>query len=201
MDTPDNTDRLIGARVKARRVAAGLSLEALAARSGVSRAAISRIERGEASPTAQLLGRLCSGLGIDLGWLFQAESEAPQPLARRAGQPVWTDPQSGYTRRNLTPAGATSPVRMIEVTLPPGARVVFEVPTLERIVDQQIYLLEGELVRTLGEESWRLAAGDCLHLRLTTGSTFHNPGDVPARYVLALAMVETAPPLRRPPHD
>ncbi len=34
-----------------------------------------------------------------------------------------------------------------------------------------------------------------------TGSTFHNPGDVPARYVLALAMVETAPPLRSPPHD
>lgn len=200
MEHPDEADRRIGARVKALRVAAGLSLEALAARSGVSRAAISRIERGEASPTAQLLGRLCSGLGIDLGWLFQAEADAPQPLARRADQPVWTDPASGYTRRNLTPAGAVSPVRMIEVTLPPGARVVFEVPSLERVVDQQIYLLEGELVRTLGGESWRMSAGDCLHLRLSAGSSFHNPGETPARYVLALALVDT-PGARRLPHD
>lgn len=180
----------IGARVKARRFAAGLSLEALAARSGVSRAAISRIERGEASPTAQLLGRLCAGLGIDLAWLFQAEADAPAPLARRADQPVWTDPGTGYTRRNLTPPGSISPVRMIEVTLPPGARVIFDLPAADRVVDQQIYLLEGELERSLGEETWRLAPGDCLHIRLTTGSTFHNPGFVPARYVLALALVE-----------
>lgn len=190
----DVSDQLIGARVKARRIAAGLSLEGLAARSGVSRAAISRIERGEASATAQLLGRLCSGLGIDLGWLFQAEAAAPLPLARRADQPVWTDPQSGYTRRNLTPAGVASPVRMIEVTLPPGARVIFEVAQVDRVVDQQIWLLEGELERTLGEESWRLAPGDCLHLRLTTDSSFHNPGPTPARYVVALSLVETPPP-------
>lgn len=199
MDNVDPTDLAIGARVKARRIAAGLSIEALAARSGVSRAAISRIERGEASPTAQLLGRLCSGLSIDLAWLFQAEAEAPQPLACRADQPLWIDPQSGYARRNLTPAGVDSPVRMIEVTLPPGARVVFEVAQLDRIVDQQIFLLEGELVRTLGPESWRMAAGDCLHLRLTTGSSFHNPGATPARYVLALAMVEAPPSPGRSP--
>ena len=192
MDAPDSTDRLVGARVKARRLAAGLSLEALADRSGVSRAAISRIERGEASPTAQLLGRLCSGLGIDLAWLFQAEAEAPQPLARRVDQPEWTDPASGYTRRNLTPAGAVSPVRMIEVTLPAGASVVFETASLDRVVDQQIFLLEGELVRRVGGESWRLSAGDCLHVRLTTGSSFHNPGAAPARYVLALAFVDPA---------
>ncbi|MBL8588314.1 MAG: helix-turn-helix transcriptional regulator [Methylobacteriaceae bacterium] len=190
MEPVDPTDLRIGARVKARRFAAGLSLEALAARSGVSRAAISRIERGEASPTAQLLGRLCAGLGIDLAWLFQVEADAPAPLARRADQPVWTDPGTGYTRRNLTPAGSTSPVRMIDVTLPPGARVIFDLPAADRVVDQQIYLLEGELERSLGEETWRLAPGDCLHIRLTGGSTFHNPGRVPARYVLALALVE-----------
>jgi DNA-binding XRE family transcriptional regulator len=38
--------------------------------SGVSRAMISRIERGEASPTAQLLSRLCAALDLTLSAFF-----------------------------------------------------------------------------------------------------------------------------------
>jgi transcriptional regulator with XRE-family HTH domain len=187
-----DSDRALASRLKALRQSQGLSLDALAQVSGVSRAMISKIERGEASPTASLLGRLCAGLGTDLGWLFQPEAETPREVARRDEQPVWRDPETGYLRRALTPAGARSPVRMIEVELPPGARVAFESAFDVRRVDQHVFMLEGEIVRTVGARSWRLGPGDCWRATLDEPSAFHNPGETPARYLVVLAFAEPA---------
>ena len=57
-DHDTEIDRMLGQRLKAARQRHGLTLDALAERSGVSRAMISRVERGESSPTAALLVRL-----------------------------------------------------------------------------------------------------------------------------------------------
>lgn len=186
----EETDRLLAARLAALRRERGLSLDALAKASGVSRAMISRIERGEASPTAGLLGRLCAGLGTDLGWLFQPESETPQDVSRRAEQTVWRDPATGYLRRNLTPAGARSPTRVIEVELPVGARVEFDSAFDVRRVDQQVVMLHGAIERSVGDRAWRLEVGDCLHVTLDAPSSFHNPGPQVARYLVILAFAE-----------
>lgn len=183
-------DSLLANRLRALRGERGLSIEGLAKASGVSRAMISKIERGEASPTAGLLGRLCAGLGTDLGWLFQPEAETPQPVSRRGEQPEWRDPQTGYVRRNLTPAGARSPARVIEVELPAGAKVAFDSAFDVRRIDQQIVMLDGVIERRVGGESWRLGPGDCAHATLDAPSSFHNPGPGPARYLVVLTFAE-----------
>src|SRR5919198_656551 len=99
---PDLNQR-IAARVRGLRAAQGLSLDALAGKSGVSRSMISLIERGESSPTAVVLEKLAAGLGVTLASLFDApQARAPGgPVARRAQQPEWRDPTSGYVRRNV----------------------------------------------------------------------------------------------------
>jgi len=73
---------LIGQRVAERRAALRLRLEEIASRTGVSRAMISRIERGEVHASAVVLDRLCAGLGISLSALFVRDAAAP--LVRRA---------------------------------------------------------------------------------------------------------------------
>jgi len=186
----DALERLVSTRLRALRAERGLSLDALAKVSGVSRAMISKIERGEASPTAGLLGRLCAGLGADLGWLFQPDSETPQDVSRRGAQPAWRDPETGYTRRNLTPAGARSPTRVIEIELPAGARVNFDSAFDVRRVDQHVVMLEGVMERRVGERTWRLEPGDCLHVTLDQPSGFFNPGPQTARYLVILAFAE-----------
>src|SRR5438874_7435797 len=104
---PDLNQR-IAERVRELRAAQGLSLDALASKSGVSRSMISLIERGESSPTAVVLERLAAGLGVMLASLFDAPADAGQspsgPVARREDQPQWQDPASGYVRRNVSPA-------------------------------------------------------------------------------------------------
>src|SRR4051795_6493564 len=101
-DAPD-LDQRIAARVRELRAARRLSLDALAAKSGVSRSMISLIERGESSPTAVVLERLATGLGVMLASLFdapatQVPASPPSPVARHADQLQWQDPASGYLR-------------------------------------------------------------------------------------------------------
>lgn len=182
-------DRRLGARIKGLRQSRGLTLDQLAERSGVSRAMISRVERGESSPTAALLDRLCAGLGVLLSALFREEAQGG-PLARRSEQPVWTDPDSGYVRRSVSPPGTGSRLEIVEVEMPAGARVLLDAPRGGFRLDQQLWLLEGELSLTVGGRGHRLAAGDCLAMLLDGPIAFHNPGEVPARYAVVLTAAD-----------
>lgn len=179
----------IAVRVAQLRAAQGLSLEALASRSGVSRSMISLVERGESSPTAVVLEKLASGLGLVLADLFAPPAVAepePGPVARREDQPEWRDPASGYTRRNVTPAGP-HPLQIVDVRFPAGARVAFESTGRDARVHQQVWLLEGSMDITLGSERQRLRAGDCMAMLLDRPIMFHNPTRKPARYAVVLA--------------
>ncbi len=189
----DINQRIAG-RVRAARDAAGLSLAALAERSGVSRSNISLIERGESSATATVLDKLSAALGITVAALFEAPPGAmPSPLARAADQPAWTDPGSGYLRRNLSPA-AWSPIQLVEVSFPPGARVAYDTSARAVDVDQQVWIIEGAMEVTVGATRWQLAAGDCLAMRLDRPIAFHNPGPTAARYLVALTTQTHQPP-------
>ena len=176
----------IGTRIRQLRTAQDLSLEALAERAGVSRSMISLIERGGASPTAVVLERLATGLGVMLASLFDAPAAPAAPVSRRADQAEWRDPASHYLRRNLTPPGIAAPMQLVEVEFPPGARVAYESGSRAALVHQQIWLIEGAMRVTLGEATHDLAAGDCLAMVLDRPITFHNPTTQPARYIVAI---------------
>jgi transcriptional regulator with XRE-family HTH domain len=185
--TEEDVNARVARRVRDLRARRGLTLGALAARSGVSRSMISLVERGEASPTAVVLEKLATGLDVPLAGLFEPpEPAAGGPLARVADQPSWRDPASGYVRRNVSPAGHDAPVRIVAVEFPAGQRVAYETGARETRVRQQVWLLAGEIEVTVGPDTYRLAAGDCLAYDVDQPVMFHNPGDVPARYAAVL---------------
>jgi len=178
-------NQLIAQRLRELRDAQGLSLAALAERSGVSRSNISLIERGESSATATVLDRLTAALGITLAALFDQPAAEPTPLRRAADQLSWTDPVSGYVRRNLSPA-VDSTLQLVEVHFPPGQRVAYATTARDADVHQQVWIVEGSMEITVGDTRWDLAAGDCLAMLLDRPIAFHNPTDKPARYLVAL---------------
>ena len=187
-------------QIRALRSAHGLSLEGLAAKSGVSRSNISLIERGESSPTATVLDKLAAALGVSLAAMFANEPTAPaaepSPIARAAEQAVWKDPGSGYLRRNLSPAVPT-PLHLVEVTFPAGQRVAYDSPPREVEIHQQVWILDGVMEMTVGKTRWRLAAGDCLATRLDQPTVFRNPTRKAARYLVAVATLPTTSTRRR----
>lgn len=176
----------IAARVRELRGRHGLSLEALAEASGVSRSMISLIERGESSPTAVVLEKLATGLGVSLATLFEAPAAPPHPVSRRADQIEWRDPASGYLRRNVSPDGFPSPIQIVEVIFPAGARVAYETAARPGVTHQQVWVLEGMIQVMLGDEGFELRHGDCLAMMLDRPITYHNPTQRPARYCVVI---------------
>jgi transcriptional regulator with XRE-family HTH domain len=178
----------VAERVRTLRADRGLSLEALATSSSVSRSMISLIERGESSASAVVLDKLAGSLGVHLSALFDAPpSEGSGPVARRSDQPVWSDPASGYVRRNVSPPSTSQPVRIVEVALPPGARVGFDNELSGVRVHQQVWVLEGAIEVTVGAHVHSLAVGDCASMELDAPTMFVNPTGEPARYAVVVA--------------
>lgn len=192
MTRDDITERM-GRRLRELRAAAGLSLDALAHKSGVSRSNISLIERGQSSPTAVVLDKLSSALGVSVASMFEPSepAAAPSPLVRAADQPVWSDPASGYRRRNVSPAGV-SPLQLVDVVFPAGQRVAFETSERDADIHQLIWMIDGVMDIAHGATRWQLQPGDCLAVRLDAPITFHNPGPQPARYLVALTGARAA---------
>jgi transcriptional regulator with XRE-family HTH domain len=190
-DTASDVNQRIAGRVGELRAAYGLSLDTLAAKSGVSRSMISLIERGESSPTAVVLEKLAASLGVTLASLFDGPATAARapsgPVARRGDQPQWQDPASGYLRRNVSPPGVPQPMQIVEVHFPPRGRVSFETAARDVRVHQQVWVLEGAIDITLGAECHRLREGDCLAMQLDRPTMFHNPTRKPARYAVVIA--------------
>ncbi len=174
-------DLSIGRRIRALRGA--MTLEMLARQAGVSRAMLSRVERGESSPTAQFLARLALGLGVRLSTLLTEETASP--LSRASSQPLWQDPASGYLRRAISPPGTGASVDIVEIIFPARARVGFD-NRRDIGLDQQVWVLEGSLRLTLAGLRHELGAGDCLHMRLDQPVEFHNPTDQSTRYAVII---------------
>ena len=177
----------IARRVVGLRAGGGLSLDALASRCGVSRSMISLIERGEISATAVVLEKLAAGLGVALAALFEVERAAAGPLMRRAEQPQWRDPASGYLRRNVSPPDHPSPLCIVEVEFPPGQRVVLEGGGHGAVIEQQVWLLDGRMELTHAGTTRGLDAGDCLAMRVDGPVEFRNPTRRAARYAVVIS--------------
>ena len=186
---PGQLSASLAATVHAARLARELSASALAERSGVSRAMIGKIERGEAQPTAALLGRLSAALGMTLSELVARAEGDDRRLVRAADQPRWTDPGTGYRRRAVSPA-AGRPLELVEVELPPGAEVSYPADTYT-FIHQQIWVLDGRLHFREGDTEHQLDVGDCLQLGPPAPCSFVNPTREACRYLVALTRRQT----------
>ena len=188
----DGLSAALAERIRAEREVRGWSLADLGERSGVSKAMISKVERGEASPTASLLGRLSGAFGLTL-----LDALGPRRAQRRpAGAPrraaALARSATGYERRQVFASGEW-PFELIEVELPAGAVVAFpaaslrlhppghldaEGPARVRGRRRTPRAVGGRLPRT------RSAAGLCLSERERTPLPLPRRGAAPVRLTL-----------------
>jgi transcriptional regulator with XRE-family HTH domain len=200
-----------GERLRDERRGRGWSMDRLADESGVSRAMISKIERGESSPTAVLLGKLSAALELSVSELLtgarlgasqepptaeQASAEPPPPDAagggrvrRAADTPQWRDPDTGYLRRQISTAGF--PAAVTEVTLPPHARVPYPADAYAFIA-QLVWVQSGQLTLTDGSVRRVLAPGDTFELGQPRSREFRNETAEDCRYVVVVTRKSTA---------
>ena len=86
---------------------------------------------------------------------------------------------------------------LVEVRFPAKARVSYETGPREPVMHQQVWVIEGAIDITVGDERHRLGTGDCVAMVLDKPITFHNPHKVAARYAVVLASMPYPLPFRR----
>jgi len=183
MNTPEDTiNQRISARIRIERESRSWSLSDLAERAGVSRAMIHKIERGESSPTATLLGRLSGAFGISMSTLIARAEMQEGKLLRVENQPVWHDPQTGYLRRHVSPR-SDLPIDLVQIELPAGSDVPMPASSYA-LARQLIWLQQGELVFIEGDTRHDMRAGDCLELGPPNDCRFINESTMPCVYLV-----------------
>lgn len=187
IDKDDHLNARIASRVRELRLDQGITLEALAAKSDVSRSMLSLIERGETSPTAALLDRVATGLNVSLATLFEDPSTPQSPVSRRDEHESWRDPESGYVRRNISPASFSSPIQIVDVRLPAGTRIAYDNGPRDVRIHEQIWVLQGSIEVTVGDVKHLLEPDDCLAVEAEAPTVFRNRTRREARYVVALS--------------
>lgn len=174
----------------ARRLAAlreehRLSLAVLAAKSRVSRATLSRLERGESSPTAEILGRLASIYARTISQLMVEVEEQPPNLIRASDQLIWKDPKTGFRRKLLSPPGRGLRAELIEGMLPAGTSIRYDrSPSIG--LEHHFWMLSGTLELTIEKKSYQLHTGDCFRLHVSSVSRFRALGRTASHYVFAV---------------
>lgn len=176
----------LGVRVRDLRRDRGLTLEELAAASGVSRAMISKLERGEKNPTLVIAARLAEGLGVSLSRLAGVEERREVVVVSRERRPVLRDPETGFERQSLSPTFAGRGVEFLCNLVPEGS-TSGDFPPHRRGVEEYLVVERGELEATLGGERYLLREGDALYFEADVPHRFDNVGRGECSYYLVIS--------------
>lgn len=160
-----------------------LTSDRLAELSGVSRAMISKIERGVSVPTATVLGKLAAALEVGLSQLLGRPDRREPRLIKQSEQPVFHDPNSGFMRRSLSPLFADGAVDLAFNVLPAGRSASF--PAHHAGVEEHLVVREGTLTVVLADRAFVVSAGDTLFFPSNCAHEFRNETDrVVAFYIV-----------------
>jgi len=176
----------LGARVREMRKRRGMTLEVLAEKSGVSRAMISKLERGEKNPTLVVAARIAEGFGITLSGLLGTEERREVIVVPKERRMVMRDPVTGFERQLLSPSLGARGVEFVRNVVPEGSSSG-ELPPHRKGAEEYVVVERGRLRAVLGGEEHLLDEGDALYFEADVPHRFDNAGEGACSYYLVVS--------------
>ena len=159
MNTDTKILALLPARLKDARRGLGLSLDAVAKLSGVSRSMVSQIERGESSPTIATLWNLTRALQVDFaGLLEESASEDRIEVLRDAQVPSIDNMGQGCRIRILSPPEDAGKHEVYDLRFAEGG--ILDSQPHTRGAQEHVTVVEGQVEVTSGNATDTISAGD-----------------------------------------
>ncbi|WP_037569992.1 helix-turn-helix domain-containing protein [Phaeacidiphilus oryzae] len=188
MSDPERVNAALAANLKKQRATAGLSLDALAGRSGVSRTMLIQIEQGRTNPSVGTVARIADALGLSIARLLDYQDGPAVRIdpAERATA-LWTTPAGG-SGTLLTGVESPGPLELWQWRLEPGDAHESEAHPPGTV--ELLHVVEGTLTLALNGTEHSVPAG----------SSASFPGDHPHAYrnlgttSVLLTMVVSVPP-------
>ncbi len=175
----------IGPRVKGIRKKRGLSLDALARASGVSKAMLSQVEQNKANPTVAVMYKIAVGLGMDLGELMGLGRSRRQLQVIRADDPnqVFLSDET-VTVRTLSPLSMEKDVEFYEVTLRPRGEL--DSSPHFSMTEEFLVVAQGRVDLHVADDDISLRKGDSAHYLADQQHGMRNTGRSTARVYLVV---------------
>ena len=174
----------IGEVIRRIRKEAALTIDNLAAETGLSRAYISQVENSKAAPSLQTIRRLCRALKVSPALLFE-DPHAGCALLTADRQKVmhFETVIDGETFRKVIHvlSEPAKKLELVQIELSPGNIAGDHAHPGEEI----FFVLEGEMTLTHGSETYALKAGDSVHIDSQKTHKLHNHGTVPVKLISA----------------
>lgn len=183
MEDPELITQAIASNVRAQRARRGLTLDALAARSGVSRGMLVQVEQGRTNPSVSTLTRIASALGVTVARLVEV-GDVPVVRIVEKSDVVTFDQGEGRARLLV---GADSPMilELWDWRLDPGQHHDGDAhPAGTR---EMLTVLEGELTLTVHGRSHVIRADDAVLFTADRPHRYANEGDQEVRFVMVVA--------------
>lgn len=166
----------VGAVVRAERQKQGISLDEASRRTGVSKAMLGQIERGESSPTLSTVWKISVGLRIPMAALLSQSKDHNYRVQHLSDiEPVQED--DGKIRvYNIFPFDPVTGMDFLYIHLDPNGYY----PSVGHPNAQEEYVVvnEGELTLTIAGQVYVLCVGDSITFSGEEEHTYENRGDV-----------------------
>jgi len=188
----DKTDAslvpLLGTNLRRHRLRLGLTLDALAATSGVSRAMLGQIELGKSAPTINVLWKIARALDIPFARLLEEDTSGATVVMRRRDGRLIVNQDGSFSSRPLVPTRALKRVEFYELTIKAGAVESAEAHALGTV--ETLVLSRGIAEIDVGEERHTLAPGDSIVFAADAPHAYRNPGETEAILYLVMTYAE-----------
>jgi transcriptional regulator with XRE-family HTH domain len=180
---------VIGARVKALRESAGLSLRDLTDRSGVSAPMLSQVERGETSPTLTVAARIAAGLELRLSQLLRLDEGGSVTIVRAAQRQRGGNKRRGHSFEVLTSSQPGQRAELSRHTLAPrGATGAVDDPPMHEPGSRETALVErGSVVLVCDGQRHELQEGDCVTFDADLPHHFENPTEQESAFLAVVS--------------
>jgi len=171
--------RKVAANLHEKRKTRALSLDQLAAASGVSRAALSQIETGRSNPSLGVLWKIAVGLGIPFAELVSGADRGASIL-RRADTQILRSADGRLESRPLMPAGTSPLLEAYELLL--AAHSTHKSEAHMPGTREVIIVLSGQLRIMVGGEMFDLGPGDSAAFPADKPHEYENRGSSESRF-------------------
>ena len=179
----------IGARVKALRESADLSLRDLAARSGVSAPMLSQVERGETSPTLTVAARIAAGLDLRLSQLLRLDEGSSVTVVRKSQRQRGGNARRGHRFEVLTAPQPGQRAELSRHTLSPGGSTgaADDPPMHEQGSRETAVIEQGSVLLVCDGQRHRLDRGDCVTFDADLPHHFENTSELDAIFLAVVS--------------
>ncbi|MEP6733769.1 MAG: XRE family transcriptional regulator [bacterium] len=175
----------LGDAVKRRRNELELSLSDVAARSGVSAAMLSEVERGQKSPTIRVLSHIAEALTCSISDLLGENRMSGPRLARAKSHKRFIDPESGIERVSLSDELLARGIEVLLYRLPGGEDTGPFAPHRSG-VQEHLTVLRGALEIHVGSDVFQLRAEDSISYAANASHRYRNVGKSVAEMILVI---------------